>query len=54
MQVSADTLKKKDKECRRLQAELQQEKDKYGRDSYKSQQNIAELQAVRLFCPMFL
>nr|XP_039271610.1 rho-associated protein kinase 2-like isoform X1 [Styela clava] len=43
--ISQDTFRKKEKECRRLQAELQQEKEKWGSQSYKYQQNITELQA---------
>lgn len=43
--ISQDTFRKKEKECRRLQAELQQEKEKWGSVSYKYQQNITELQA---------
>ncbi|XP_076807223.1 rho-associated protein kinase 2-like isoform X1 [Clavelina lepadiformis] len=44
--VSADALRKKEKECRRLQQELQQEKEKLGAITFKFQQDLDAVQAA--------
>ncbi|XP_068083475.1 rho-associated protein kinase 2 [Anabrus simplex] len=43
--VSSADLRKREKECRKLQQELTQERDKYGQMSAKWQKEIQELQA---------
>ena len=46
VKVSADVLRKKEKECRKLQQEIQQEKEKFGNLTMRHQQDMIALQAV--------
>ncbi|XP_054283901.1 rho-associated protein kinase 2 isoform X2 [Macrosteles quadrilineatus] len=43
--VSSGDLRRKEKECRKLQQELTQEREKYGQEAVKWQKEIQELQA---------
>ncbi len=46
--VSADLLKKKEKECRRLQADLEKEKEKYSKLCISHKEEIENMSMVRI------
>ena len=46
LQVSSDVFKKKEKECRKLEAELSREKQKYNEQSLAHKQALEDLQEV--------
>ena len=49
MQVSSDVFKKKEKECRKLEAELTREKQKYNELTISNKQQYEDLQMVVWF-----